>query len=229
MMWIVRLALRRPYTFVVFALLILILGVFSIETMPTDIFPDIDIPIITVVWNFIGLSPQEMSTRIIFISERSMTTTVSDIEHMESQSFNGVGLIKVYFQPGVNIANATAQVTAINQAILRLMPNGTLPPFILQYNAASVPVLQLGLSGKGLNEQQLSDLGFNNIRVQLATIEGAQITSLWRQDAPDPGRSRSAFAASQGAVSGGCEQRDQRAKCDRSLGNHQDRSFRVRS
>jgi len=177
MMWIVRLALRRPYTFVVFALLILILGVFSIETMPTDIFPNIDIPIITVVWNFNGLSAQEMSTRLIFNSERGMTTTVSDIEHMESQSFSGVGLIKVYFQPRVNIANATAQVTAINQAILRTMPNGTLPPFILQYNAASVPVLQLGLSGQGLNEQQLADLAFSNIRVQLSTIEGAQTTS----------------------------------------------------
>ena len=177
MMWIVRLALRRPYTFVVFALLILILGVFSIETMPTDIFPNIDIPIITVVWNFNGLSAQEMSTRLIFNSERAMTTTVSDIEHMESQSFNGIGLIKVYFQPRVNIANATAQVTAINQAILRMMPAGTLPPFILQYNAASVPVLQLGLSGQGINEQQLADLAYSNIRVQLSTIEGAQTTS----------------------------------------------------
>ncbi|MGA3345409.1 MAG: efflux RND transporter permease subunit [Terracidiphilus sp.] len=174
MMWIVRLALRRPYTFAVFALLILILGVYSIESMPTDIFPNIDIPVVTVVWNFTGLSAQEMSTRIVFNNERGLTTTVNDIEHIESQSLNGIGLIKIFFQPHVNIGNAVAQVTAICQVQLRALPPGTTPPFIIQYNASSVPVLQLGLSGQGLNEQQLSDLGTNNIRTQLATIEGAQ-------------------------------------------------------
>jgi CzcA family heavy metal efflux pump len=172
-MWIVRLALRRPYTFVVFAFLILILGAFSILSMPTDIFPNIDIPVVTVIWNYTGLSAQEMSTRFVFNSERGMTSTVNDIEHMESQSLNGVGLIKIFFQPNVNIANAVAQVTAINQVLLRGLPPGTTPPFIIQYNASSVPVLQLGLSGQGLNEQQLNDLGQNNIRTQLATIEGA--------------------------------------------------------
>jgi CzcA family heavy metal efflux pump len=174
MMWIVRLALRRPYTFAVFALLILILGVYSIMTMPTDIFPNIDIPVVTVVWNYTGLSPQEMSTRIIFNSERGVTTTVSDVEHIESQSLNGVGIMKIFFQPHVNIGNAVAQVTAICQVQLRQLPPGTTPPFIIQYNASSVPVLQLGLSGPGLNEQQLNDLGQNTIRTQLATIEGAQ-------------------------------------------------------
>jgi len=174
MMWIVRLALRRPYTFAVFALLILILGVYSIVSMPTDIFPNIDIPVVTVVWNYTGLSAQEMSTRIVFNSERGMTTTVSDIEHIESQSLNGVGIIKVFFQPHVNIGNAVAQVTAICQVQLRQLPPGTTPPFIIQYNASSVPVLMLGLSGEGLNEQQLFDLGTNTIRTQLATIEGAQ-------------------------------------------------------
>jgi len=174
MMWIVRLALRRPYTFAVFALLILILGAFSIATMPTDIFPNINIPVVTVVWNFTGLSAQEMSTRIVFNSERGMTTTVNDIEHIESQSLNGIGLIKIFFQPRVNIANAVAQVTAICQVQLRQLPPGSTPPFIIQYNASSVPVLQLGLSGQGLNEQQLNDLGQNTIRTQLATIEGAQ-------------------------------------------------------
>jgi len=174
MMWIVRLALRRPYTFAVFALLILILGVFSIESMPTDIFPNIDIPVVTVVWQYAGLSAQEMSTRIVFNSERGMTTTVNDIEHIESQSLNGIGLIKIYFQPHVNIGSAVAQVTAICQVQLRQLPPGTTPPFIIQYNASSVPVLQLGLSGQGLNEQQLNDMGTNNIRTQLATIEGAQ-------------------------------------------------------
>jgi multidrug efflux pump subunit AcrB len=174
MMWIVRLALRRPYTFAVFALLILILGAYSIVSMPTDIFPNIDIPVVTVVWNYTGLSAQEMSTRIIFNSERGVTTTVSDVEHIESQSLNGVGIIKIFFQPHVNIGNAVAQVTAICQVQLRQLPPGTTPPFIIQYNASSVPVLMLGLSGKGLNEQQLFDLGTNTIRTQLATVEGAQ-------------------------------------------------------
>jgi multidrug efflux pump subunit AcrB len=174
MMWIVRLALRRPYTFAVFAFLILLLGIFSIASMPTDIFPNIDIPVITVVWNYTGLSAQEMSTRIVYNSERGMTTTVNDIEHIESQSLNGIGVIKIFFQPHVNIGSAVAQVTAICQVQLRQLPPGSTPPFIIQYNASSVPVLQLGLSGQGLNEQQLNDLGQNTIRTQLATIEGAQ-------------------------------------------------------
>ena len=174
MMWIVRLALRRPYTFAVFALLILILGAYSIVSMPTDIFPNIDIPVVTVVWHYSGLSAQEMSTRIIFNSERGMTTTVSDIEHIESQSLNGIGIIKIFFQPNVDVGNAVAQVTAICQVQLRQLPPGSTPPFIIQYNASSVPVLMLGLSGNGLSEQQLNDLATNNIRTQLATIEGAQ-------------------------------------------------------
>ncbi len=174
MMWIVRLALRRPYTFAVFAFLILIVGGYSILSMPTDIFPNIDIPVVTVVWNYTGLSAQEMSTRIIFNNERGITTTVSDIEHMESQSLAGIGIIKIFFQPHVNIGNAVAQVTAICQVQLRALPPGTTPPFIIQYNASSVPVLMLGLSGTGLDEQRLFDLGINNIRTQLATIEGAQ-------------------------------------------------------
>ncbi len=173
-MWIVRLALRRPYTFVVFALLILILGIFSIESMPTDIFPNIDIPVVTVVWNFTGMSAQEMSTRIVTNSERGMTTTVNDIEHIESQSLNGIGMIKIFFQPNVNIGSAVAQVTAICQVQLRSLPPGSLPPFIIQYNASSVPILMLGVSGEGMNEQQLNDQATNNIRTQLASIEGAQ-------------------------------------------------------
>jgi CzcA family heavy metal efflux pump len=174
MMWIVRLALRRPYTFTVAAFLILILGVFSILTMPTDIFPNIDIPVVTVVWGYTGLSAQEMANRIVTPSERGMTTTVNDIEHIESQSLNGIAIIKVFFQPNVNIASAVAQVTAVSQSQVRSLPPGATPPFILQYNASSVPILQLGLSGQGLNEQQLNDLGSNIIRVQLATVEGAQ-------------------------------------------------------
>jgi multidrug efflux pump subunit AcrB len=174
MMWIVRLALRRPYTFAVFALLILILGVYSIVSMPTDIFPNIDIPVVTVVWQYTGLSAEQMADRITTNSERGMTTTVSDIEHIESQSLNGIAVIKIYFQPQVNIGSAVAEVTAIGQVQLRALPPGTVPPFVIQYNASSVPVLQLGVSGQGLNEQQLNDLATNNIRTQLATIEGAQ-------------------------------------------------------
>ncbi|MGD0830623.1 MAG: efflux RND transporter permease subunit [Terracidiphilus sp.] len=175
MMWIVRLALRRPYTFAVFALLILILGIYSILSMPTDIFPNIDIPVVTVVWNFTGMSAQEMSTRIVFNSERGMTTTVNDIEHIESQSLNGIGIIKIFFQPHVNIGNAVAQVTSISQVQLRSLPPGSVPPFIIQYNASSVPILLLGVSGQGMNEQQLNDVATNNVRTQLSTIEGAQM------------------------------------------------------
>ena len=174
MMWIVRLALRRPYTFVVFALLILILGAFSIESMPTDIFPNIDIPVVTVVWSYSGLSADEIANRIVTNAERTMTTTVNDIDHMESQSLVGVGVIKVYFHPNVSIGSEVAQITAISQSMLRAMPPGTTPPFIIQYYASSVPVLQLGLSGPGLTEQQLNDLATITIRTQLATIEGAQ-------------------------------------------------------
>jgi multidrug efflux pump subunit AcrB len=174
MMWIVRLALRRPYTFVVFALLILILGAYSIVSMPVDIFPDINIPVVTIVWQYTGLSAQEMANRIVFNSERGMTTTVNDIEHIESQSLNGISVIKVFFQPHVNVASAVAQITSISQVQLRSLPPGTTPPFIIQYNASSVPILQLGISGQGLNEQQLNDLSTNTIRTQLATIEGAQ-------------------------------------------------------
>ncbi len=174
MMWIVRLALRRPYTFVVFALFILILGVYSILSMPTDIFPNIDIPVVTVVWQYTGLSADQMANRIVSNSERGMTTTVNDIEHIESNSLNGIAVIKVYFQPTVNIASAVAEVSAISQVQLRSLPPGTTPPFIIQYNASSVPVLQLGLSGEGLDEQRLNDLGQNTIRTQLAEVEGAQ-------------------------------------------------------
>jgi len=174
-MWIVRLALRRPYTFVVFALLILIIGVFSIESMPTDIFPNIDIPVVTVVWQYQGLSADQIANRIVTNAERGMTTTVNDIDHIESQSLVGVGLIKVFFKPHVNIAQAVAQVTSISQVMLRSLPPGTTPPFIIQYNASSVPIMQLGLSGQGLSETQLNDIATTTIRVQMATVEGAQM------------------------------------------------------
>jgi multidrug efflux pump subunit AcrB len=172
-MWIVRLALRRPYTFVVMALLILILGPLAILNTPTDIFPNIDIPVISVVWQYTGLSAEEMATRIVVGYERGLTATVNDIEHIESQSLNGLGVVKIYFHPNVRIDMAMAQVTALAQTIVRYDPPGTGPPFIITYNASSVPILQLARSGKNLSEQQLNDIGGNFIRVQLATVQGA--------------------------------------------------------
>ena len=174
MMWMVRLALRRPYTFVVFALLILILGVFSIESMPVDIFPNIDIPVVTIAWQYSGLSADQIANRMVYVSERNLTQTVNDIDHIESQSLVGVGLIKVFFHSGVDTASAVAEITAVSQTALRQMPPGTNPPFVIVFNASSVPILQLGLTGEGLNEQQLNDIATNTIRIQLATIEGAQ-------------------------------------------------------
>jgi multidrug efflux pump subunit AcrB len=174
-MWIVRLALRRPYTFVVMAVLIAILGVTAIVTMPVDIFPYIDIPVVSIVWSYQGLSPEEMEKRMVTIFERSMTTTVNDIEHIESQSYTGVSVIRVYFQPNVKIDMALAQVTAISQTLLRIFPPGTFPPNILKYDASSVPILQLGLESKTLSEQDIFDLGLNFIRTQLATVQGAAV------------------------------------------------------
>lgn len=176
-MWIVRLALRRPYTFVVMAVLILVLGVVSIETMSTDIFPTIDIPVVTVVWTYSGTSPDEMEKRFTTISERAMTTTVNDIEHIESQSVTGVSVIKIFFQPGVKIEAAVAQVTAVNQTILRILPPGSTPPFVLQFSASNVSILQAVLTSDKLSEADLYDLGLNFVRTQLATVQGAQVPS----------------------------------------------------
>ena len=172
-MWIVRLALRRPYTFAVFALLLLILGPLSILNTPTDIFPNINIPVVSIVWQYQGLSAVDMANRIVTQTERTLTTTVDNIDHIESQSLDGVAVVKVYFQPHVNIATAIAQITAVSQTQLRFLPQGTTPPLVITYTASSVPILQLGLSGEGLSEQQLNDFGLNFIRTQLATIEGA--------------------------------------------------------
>src|SRR4051794_1455998 len=174
-MWIVRLALRRPYTFAVFVLLLLIMGPLAIVRTPTDIFPNINIPIVTIVWQYSGMSAEELANRIITPSERALTTTVNDIDHIESQTLSGIAVVKVFFQPGVQVTSAVAQITAISQTALRQFPPGTNPPFIITYSASSVPILQLGLSGQGLNEQQLNDLGVNFIRTQLATVQGAAI------------------------------------------------------
>ncbi|GGG99749.1 efflux RND transporter permease subunit [Silvibacterium dinghuense] len=174
-MWIVRLALRRPYTFAVLALLLMILGPLAVFNTPTDIFPNINIPVVSIVWQYTGLSAEQMANRIIYQNERSLTTTVNNIEHIESNSMYGIGVVKVYFQPSVEISSAVAQITAICQTQLKQLPPGTTPPLILQYSASSVPILQLGLSGQGLSEQQLNDFGLNFIRTQLVTIPGTGI------------------------------------------------------
>jgi multidrug efflux pump subunit AcrB len=174
-MWLVRVALRRPYTFVIVGLLILIAGLTAIVTTPIDILPQINIPIVSVIWTYNGLDADNMSKRIVGICERAMSTTVNNIQHIESQSYSGVGVIKIYFQPSVQIDLAIAQVTALSQSVLRQMPPGILPPQILKYDASSVPIIQLSLGGKGLSQSQLYDLGQNFIRGQLATIEGASV------------------------------------------------------
>ncbi len=174
-MWIVRLALRRPYTFVVMSVLIAILGGIAVFVMPTDIFPNIDIPVVSLVWSYAGISPEEMEKRIVTISERSLTTTVNDIEHIESQSYNGVAVIRVFFHPYAKVELAIAQITAVSQTILRALPPGIYPPAILKYTASSVPILQLSLSSSTLTEQQIFDLGRNFIRTNLATVQGASI------------------------------------------------------
>jgi multidrug efflux pump subunit AcrB len=177
MLAIVRLALSRPYTFIVMAILIAIFGPLAAIQAPTDIFPDIKIPVIAVVWSYNGLPPDDMAGRVIYPFERSLPLTVNDIEHIESQSLPGVGVVKIYFQPNVDIRTATAQVTSIAQTVLKSMPAGITPPQILNYNASTVPILQLVLTGAGMSEQQLYDLGLNFIRPALASVAGASIPS----------------------------------------------------
>src|SRR5437899_5694709 len=174
-MWIVRLASRRPYAFVVVALLLLILGPIVILRTPTDIFPNINIPVVSVLWNYGGLNAQELSDRIVTQTERALTTTVDDIQHIESQSLNGIAVVKVFFQPNVRIEKALAQITAISQTQLRQLPPGTTPPLVITYSASTVPILQLALSGHTLSEQQLFDLGVNFLRTRLVTIPGVAI------------------------------------------------------
>ena len=174
-MWLVRVALQRPYTFVVMSMLIVILGVFTILRMPTDIFPDIDIPVISVIWNYGGLPPEEMEKRIVTNYERVLTTTVNDIEHVESQTLSGVAVVKIFFQPGANIDGATAQVTAVSQSVLRSMPPGATPPLVIRYSASNVPILQVALESDSLSEQQIFDYGMNFIRAEVVTVPGAQV------------------------------------------------------
>ena len=174
-MWIVRLALRRPYTFVVMAILILAMGAISIYRTPTDIFPNINIPVVSVIWNYNGLIPKDMADRIVSVTERNLTTIVDNIEHIESQSLYGIAVVKVFLQPNASIDRGVAQLTASSQTQLRQLPAGTTPPLIIAYSASSVPVLQLALSGQGLSEQELNDYGLNFIRTQLITVPGTAV------------------------------------------------------
>ncbi|MEN3380333.1 MAG: hypothetical protein V7608_377 [Hyphomicrobiales bacterium] len=175
MIGIVRIALRRPYTFVVLALLITIVGPLAALRTPVDIFPDIRIPVIAIIWSYTGLQPESMAGRIVTQSQRGLTTTVNDIEHLEATSYNGLGIIKVFFQPNVDIRIANAQVTSVMQTQLKQLPPGATPPLILNYNASTVPIIQLALSGSGLSEQQLADIGLNTVRTPLVTVPGAAI------------------------------------------------------
>src|SRR5438045_4188431 len=174
-MWIVRLALRRPYTFVVAALLLLLATPFVILRTATDIFPAIDIPVVSVIWQYAGLNAREIEQRIIYNHERSLSATVNDIEHIESQAYNGVGVIKIFLQPGASVDAGVAQITAIAQTILRTLPPGQTPPLVIRYNASTVPILQYSISSKKLSEQELYDVSQNQVRVGLATVQGAAV------------------------------------------------------
>src|SRR3989441_7769822 len=174
-MWIVKLALQRPYTFVVLAILILIMGALAIVRTPTDIFPNINIPVVSIIWTYNGLVPEDMADRIVSITERALTTVVDNIEHIESQSLYGIAVVKVFLQPTASVDRGVAQITASSQTQLRQLPAGSTPPLILAYSASSVPVLQLALSGQGLSEQQLNDYGLNFIRTQIVTVPGAAV------------------------------------------------------
>src|ERR1700722_16887267 len=174
-MWIVKLALRRPYTFIMLGVLIVLLGVYSIQKMPTDIFPDIKIPIAAVIWRYTGLLPEEIADRIVLFSERTAQTVVNDVEHTESQSVNSTAIVKYFFQPGVDQDLSVAQITAVSQSQLAYSPPGTTSPFILSYNGSTVPILQLALSSPTLTEARIFDLSQTILRTQLSTVQGATI------------------------------------------------------
>src|SRR6202522_1071288 len=174
---LVRIALRRPYTFIVLAILIALFGMLAATSMATDIFPDIDIPVVAVGWTYTGLSPDDMAGRVIYYYERQLSLAVNDIDHIESQSLTGIGIVKIFFHPNVDIRTATAQVTSISQTALKQMPPGIIPPLILNYDASTVPILQLGLSSPSMAEKDIFDLGQNFIRPALASVQGAGVTS----------------------------------------------------
>ena len=185
-MWIIKVALNRPYTFIVLSLLILIIAPVVIFRTPTDIFPNIDIPVISVAWTYTGLNPEELEGRLTTPYEKALTTLVDNIEHLESTTYNGAVVVKMFLQPNASLTTANAQVTAASQFLLRQLPPGTQPPQIINFSASSVPILQLGISGKGLAEDALNDLSLNFLRPQLVTVPGRRgPLPLWRQAAAD--------------------------------------------
>ena len=226
---LVRIALSRPYTFVVLALLLLIIGPLAALRTPTDIFPDIRIPVIGVVWQYTGLPPDQMAGRIITQFQRILTTTVNDIEHITANSYNGIGIVKIFFQPNVDIRTANAQVTAVSQTIIKQMPPGATPPLILNYSASTVPIVQLALSGEGLTEQKLADIAINQLRTPLVTVPGAAIPY------PYGGKQRQiqidlnpAALQALGPVGSGRRQRACGAEPDHAGGHLEDRRLRIR-
>ena len=228
MLAIVRLALKRPYTFIVMAILIVIFGGLAVVRTPTDIFPDIRIPVIAAVWTYRGLSPDDMAGRVIYYYERQLSLAVNDIDHIESQSLPGVGIVKIFFHPTVDIRTATAQVTSLSQTVLKQMPPGITPPLILNYNASTVPILQLGLSSPSLAEKDIFDLGQNFIRPALASVQGAGVPSPYggkeRQIQidldPQKLQADNLSAAGSGQCAGGAEP-------DHSRRHHQGRPVRI--
>jgi len=218
-MWLVALALRRPYTFIVMAMLIILFSVVTISDMGTDILPDIDIPVISIAWNYTGISPEEMEQRVTFNFERALTTTVNDIEHIESLSLNGISITKVFFHTGANIAGATAQVTAISQTMLRSMPIGTTPPLIMRYSASNVPILWESLSSDTMTEEDLFDQGVNFLR--------STALPLWRQAASGHGRHRPRQALCARTLSDRCQYCFGQSEPDPSFGKREDRRPRI--
>jgi len=174
-MWIVNVALKRPYTFIVMAILILLATPFVLLTTPVDILPDINIPVVSIIWTYSGLSAEDIANRITSVNERSLTTTVNNIEHIESQSLPGIAVLKVFLQPTASIQTAIAQIVAVEQAQLKQMPPGATPPLVISYSASSIPVIQLGLSSPTLSERDLNDVALNFLRPQLVTIPGASV------------------------------------------------------
>src|SRR6266403_1978014 len=174
-MWIVRLALSRPYTFIVAALLLILLSPFVLLRTPTDIFPVINIPVVSIIWQFTGLSVDQIESRMVYVHERALTTTVNNIEHIESTSYDGLGVIKVFFHQGASPIQGVAQITAISQSILKQLPPSTTPPLIIQYSASTVPILQYAISSGSLSEQEIYDLALNQVRVGLINVPGVGI------------------------------------------------------
>ncbi len=227
-MWIIKVALDRPYTFIVLALLILIVAPVMILRTPTDIFPNIDIPVISVAWTYTGLNPEELEGRLTTPYEKVLTTLVDNIEHVESTTYNGIAIVKIFLQPTASLDTANAQVTAASQTVLRQLPPGTQPPLIINFSASSVPILQLGISGKGLTEERLNDLGPKlSARPTRHRPRRRRAFSLWRQTASGHDQHERRLAAVERSLATGSAQRGEPAKPHLALRHCENRPGRV--